>query len=381
MRVCHVITGLSTGGAEMMLLKLVTTQPNDPAHTLVISLLDEGTIGPRLAQAGITVRTLGMQRARPTLGSLMALRRAIAEFRPDLVQGWMYHGNLAASLANRLAGSQVPVVWNIRQTVYRLEDNSRATSLLIRAGAMLSRRPRAIVYNSRTSRDQHRVLGYHEERSLVIPNGFDLTRFSPNTTSRAAVRRELGLADETPLIGLVARYDPMKDFPTALRAMADVVHSRPDAHLVAAGRDVTPGNAELVALVRDLGIAANVSFAGEVADTPRLMAALDVYCSSSAWGEGFPNVIGEAMACGVSCVATDVGDTRYIVGDTGEVVPPRDSSSLGEALTRALQMSEEEHARIGAAARARIAAHFSLSDVVHQYDTLYRGLIRPLESR
>jgi glycosyltransferase involved in cell wall biosynthesis len=375
MRVCHVITGLSTGGAEMMLFKLLTANRSAPTDALVVSLLGDGTIGPRLVEAGIPVRSLGMRRAVPSLAAFLTLRRVIGQFQPHLVQGWMYHGNLAASAAVASSSRRVPVVWNIRQTVYRLADNSPATATLIRLGATLSRHPRSIIYNSFASRMQHRDLGYDDRRATVIPNGFDLERFRPDDESRRAVRAELGIPEGSPVIGMIARYDPMKDFPNMVKAFARVIAVFPDAHLVLAGRDVTAANVELAAVLRAESVVAHAHLLGEVVDTPRMMAGLDVLCAASAWGEGFPNVLGEAMACGVPCVATDVGDSARLIGETGIVVGPRDATALGDAVVRILHLPADARRTLGHAARERVRAEFALDTVVSQYDDLYQSLV------
>jgi glycosyltransferase involved in cell wall biosynthesis len=380
-RVCHVITGLFTGGAEMMLHKLLTAGGGDPERTVVVSLMGLGVIGPRLQEAGFQVHTLGMQRSLPSPRGFLALRRLLITFRPDVVQGWMYHGNMAALLATRVSGLRVPVAWNVRQTVYRLADNSPTTATLIRAGALLSRHAGAIIYNSRPSSEHHGALGYDMRRMHVIPNGFDLGRFRPDAAARESMRVELALAPDTKLLGMIARYDPMKDFPTMLQAMSRVVARVPDARLVLAGRDVTADNAELGAHIRNNNLEAHVRLLGEVADTPRLMSALDVLCSSSAWGEGFPNVLGEAMACGVPCVATDVGDSADIIGDTGIAVPPRDPAALGDAVMRLLAMPNDDRQALGAAARARVTQRYALADVAARYDELYEALREQQQQR
>lgn len=358
----------------MMLHKLLSAGGGDPEHTAVVSLMGLGVIGPRLQEAGFQVHTLGMQRSMPSPRGFLGLRRLLLEFRPDVVQGWMYHGNMAALMATRVSGLRVPVAWNVRQTVYRLADNSAATATLIRAGAFLSRHAGAIIYNSRTSSEQHRALGYDARRAQVIPNGFDVERFRPDAGRRQSMRVELGVGPDEQLLGMIARYDPMKDFPSMLQAMSRIVAAHPDARLVLAGRDVTRDNAELGAHIRNNNLQAHVRLLGEVADTPRLMSALDVLCSSSAWGEGFPNVLGEAMACGVPCVATDVGDSADIIGDTGIAVPPRDPASFGDAVVRLLSMPDDARRALGAAARIRVQLRYALEDVVTQYDALYESL-------
>lgn len=378
MKSLHLITGLSTGGAELSLLKLLEGSAELRAGASVVSLRDLGTVGPRLAALGIPVQSAGIRGSLPTPAAVLRLRRLVRAARPALLQGWMYHGNLAALAARRWVGGRVPLVWNVRHSVYSLAAEKPMTAHLIRLGAALSRRPDRIVYNSRLAATQHEALGYDPSRTIVIPNGFDTERFAPGAQHRSPVRAELGLPPETPLIGLVGRYHPMKDHVTFLRAVARVRRSWPDVHAVMAGTDVTPENPELRALMTSLGIGDIVHAVGEVSDTVRLMAALDLLCLSSS-SEGFPNVVGEGMACGVPCVVTDVGDAAWVVGDTGVVVPARDPEALAQGLGSLLASPASTRAELGHRGRRRIKEHFTLSAITRQYADLYATLGAPRE--
>jgi glycosyltransferase involved in cell wall biosynthesis len=215
------------------------------------------------------------------------------------------------------------------------------------------------------SANQHEAIGYRADRRSVIPNGFDCERFQPDTGARASVRAELGLDEETPLIGLIARYHPMKDHANFLAAARLVLKQEPTAHFLLAGPCVEVSTKELSTLVSTLGLQGRIHLLGERSDIPRLTAALDIACSSSAWGEGFPNVIGEAMACGVPCVVTDVGDSAWIVGETGFVVSPKSPQELAESLQKAIGL-EEENKLDREMIRQRIIDSFSLSTFVEK---------------
>lgn len=369
----HLISGLSTGGAELSLLKLLESSPELRAHATVISLRDLGTVGSRLVALGVPVNAAGIHGSVPSPAAAFRLRRMVRTARPALLQGWMYHGNVAALAARGWLPWRVPLLWNIRHSVYSLAAEKPLTALLIRLGAALSRRPDRIIYNSRLAASQHEALGYAADRTLVIPNGFDTVRFAPGELHRAVVRAELGVTPETPLVGLVGRYHPMKDHANFLRAVALVRQGCPTARFVMAGTSVTAENTELMGLARNLGVGDIVFPIGEVTDTSRLMAALDVLCLSSS-SEGFPNVVGEAMACAVPCVATDVGDTSWVVGDTGVVVPPRNPEALAAGLTKLLRESDSARAELGRLARKRIQEHFTLPVITSQYADLYAAL-------
>lgn len=357
-----------------MLLKVVTSMGRERWTPSVVSLLDRGTVGPRLEAAGVSLLTLGMRRGVPGPAPLWQLRRALHKLQPDLVQGWMYHGNVAANVGRVLGGRRYPVVWNVRHSMYDYRNEKWLTAVLIRLSARLSNRVDRIIYNSRRSAGQHEALGYAPDRTLVIPNGFDLDRFGPSAEARAALRTKLGLEASTVIVGLVARYHPMKGHGDFLRAAAIVSRKRPGVRFVLAGRRVDRDNRELMALARETGLE-NEFFLGEVSDMAALTPALDIACMSSAWGESFPNVIGEAMACAVPCVATDVGDSAYIVGETGKVVPAGDPEVFAGACLELIDAGDEGRGQLGTAARNRVLREFSLERIALQYDALYTELL------
>jgi glycosyltransferase involved in cell wall biosynthesis len=383
MRVMHVITGLSTGGAETMLLKLLSAASQRMEH-VVVSLGDEGTIGPRIAALGLPVHCLGLKRNAPNPFRALSILPLAHRIAPQLIQGWMYHGNLMASLAAvalrktapRNVLGQKPVLWNIRQTVYDLRRERWLTAKLIRQGARLSSGPAAIIYNSQTSASQHEELGYRAEKRVIIPNGFDCQVLRPDEAARKAVRAELGITDDTVLVGLVARYHPMKDHVGFLKAAALVVQSHPQTRFVLVGAGVSSTQPELAEGIQQNELGDRVILLRERSDIPRLNNAFDIGCSASAWGEGFSNSIGEAMACGVPCAVTNVGDSAYIVADTGFVAPPRASEALAEAIGRLIEIGQPGRQQIGAKARKRIETEFSLSAIVEKYENLYLAICK-----
>lgn len=370
MRVMHVITGLSTGGAETMLLKLLSAASGSMEH-VVVSLGDEGTIGPRIAALGVPVHCLGMKRSAPNPFRALSILPLARRIGPQLIQGWMYHGNLMASLAAPAVRQKPPVLWNIRQTVYDLRRERWLTARLIRLGARLSSGPAAIIYNSQTSASQHQELGYRAEKRVIIPNGFDCRLLHPDEAARKAVRAELGITADTVLVGLVARYHPMKDHVGFLEAAAMVVRSHPQTRFVLAGTGISCKEPELAEAIQQNELQAHVILLGERSDIPRLNNAFDIGCSASAWGEGFSNSIGEAMSCGVPCAVTDVGDSAYIVADSGFVAPSRAPQALANAIARLIDVGRSGRQQLGAKARQRIETEFSLLAIVQRYENLY----------
>ncbi len=375
LRVLHIITGLGQGGAESVLFRLATYPGADVEH-VIVSLTDEGIYGQRLRAAGVAVHALGMKRGRVSLGGFMALRSLIAATRPDAVQTWMYHADLIGGLAARLAGVRA-IAWGIRNSGEHLERSSRSARLVLRACALLSGRiPKAIVCAAQKSAQRHADKGYDRERMVVIANGYDLSRYAPNDEARQRVRAQWGLPQDVPAIGCVARWDPLKDHANLLRAIAALVRDGRDAGLrcVLIGRGMDTANTELAALIDRLGLRDRLVLAGPSDDVPAAMNGLDLHVLSSC-AEGFPNVVAEAMACGVYCVVTDVGDAAFIVGDAGVVVPPEQSEALARGIETALcEVASRGRTRAGEAGRARVLENFDLARMVQSYIAVWRRI-------
>jgi len=373
LRVLFLITELNIGGAGLALTRLLASLAGRGFEAAVISLRDQGALADRIQALGLPVWALGLRGSWPGPGSCLRLAGLVRQVRPDLIQGWMYHGNLAAAWAAARLDTAVPLVWSIRHSVHDLQDEKRTTRWVIRAGAWLSSRPRRILYNSRGSARQHESLGYRPDKTLVIPNGFDCRLFRPDPEARAKVRQELGFDEDCLLIGLIARYHPMKDHRTFLRAAALLAGDFDQVRFLLAGPGVEPDNPHLARQVRRLGLQDRVLLLGERRDTPALNAALDVAVSSS-FGEGFSNAIGEAMACGTACVATDVGDSALVLDRTGLVAPPKNPAALAGAMQSLIEGGPDLRRALGLAARRRIKDHFALKAVAGRYRALYREL-------
>jgi glycosyltransferase involved in cell wall biosynthesis len=389
-RVTHVIAGLELGGAEMMLYKLLSASDRQRFAPSVISLSDLGPLAPRIADLGIPVSALQMTRGRVEPRPVGRLARRLAARRPHVVHTWMYHADLLGGAMARATG-RARVVWGLRGSVDP-HLSKRSSRMTARACTRTSRwLPDRVVSCSERLAEMHIALGYDPARMLVIPNGFDLTRFSPDPALRAQSRRALGAggllgvggspgvegslgsagAEAQLLVGLVGRYDPQKDHRTFLRAAGELARVRADVRFVMCGPGVDAENRELVRQIAELGIGERCSLLGPVEDPRGVLNALDVLVCSSAFGEGFPNVLGEAMACGVPCVTTDVGDAAMIVAGTGRVVVVGDWCALAREVGGLLELDAAARAELGARARARVQRDFSLPGVARRFEELY----------
>ncbi len=371
---CLIITGLSTGGAETMLFKLLQNLDRSRFAPTVISLTTQGEIGPRIEALGIPVHALGMKPGRPSPTAFMRLVKLLRESRPDVVHTWMYHADLLGGLAARLAGIRA-VAWCIRNSDLSPSLSKWATLRVVQACALVSHwLPRRILSCSERARAVHAAAGYRSGRFFIIPNGFDLGSFAPDSAARESVREELELPPDAPLVGLIARNDPQKNHPGFIEAAKRIRQQLPTAHFLLAGTGIDWGNAPLGQAITQAGLQESFHLLGRREDIPRLMASLDVLASSS-FGEAFPNVLGEAMACGVPCVVTDVGDSAEIVGDTGRVVAPGNMAALGDQLVDLLTLSMAERKALGLRARERVRDRFEISEVTRRYENFYLQLL------
>ncbi len=373
--VLHVITDLDMGGAEVMLAKLIASTDRNRFNPSVLSLKRRGVISHRIERLGVPVSELDFDHPHFSPQAIVKFTKTLFRSRPRLIQGWMYHGNLAATLMRFLNVGNASVIWNIRYSLNGLNQEKMVTRLFVRMGALLSGGPHAIIYNSHNSLEQHGAIGYFSRNALVIPNGFDEKRFRPDLPIRRRVRARLGVPEKGILIGLIARYNPMKDHPSFLKAASLLSKERNDVHFLLVGRNVDGPSSGLVPMVERLGLSDRVTCLGEQSDTAPFNMALDIASLSSAYGEGFPNVIGEAMSCAIPCVVTDVGDCRRLVGNTGIVVPPKDSGALKDGWDRMIQMGSVKRRRLGEAARNRILEHFTISKVAARYEDLYENIL------
>lgn len=376
LRVVHLISGLDLGGAETMLFRLISTLDREYFLCHVVSMTTEGEFGPRLRRLGIPVSTLNMPRGVPVPTALLKLVRLLRREAPDIIQSWMYHADLMGGLAAQVAGG-IPVVWGVRHSDLRPTSARWLTRLTARVNARLSSWvPERIVYVSETGRRLHEALGYDTLRGVVIPNGIDVQEFRPDPDSRRRTRDDLALPADALLVGHVARFHPQKDHRTFLAAAALVQERVAGVHFILAGEAITQDNTMLWGWVTEYGLQHAVHLVGKHGDPRNLFAAMDVFCLSSSSGEACPQVVLEAMACGVPCVVTDVGDAVAMVGPTGRVVPPGNAKALADALVEVLGMPAEVRARLGELGRERVRLHYRLEKTVGKYAELYRVVAR-----
>ncbi len=358
----------------MTLLKLLVSLDRESFESVVVSLTDLGEIGKRIEEEGVPVIALNMRSGVPNPMGMIKLIREIKKYKPDVVQTWMYHADLLGGLAAKLSGVK-NIVWNIRNSDLDPDKTRMHTRLTVKLCAFLSHwAPKKIISNSNKAIEIHQQAGYQKDKLMIIPNGFDLNQFCPDITAKKSVYAEFEITENTYLVGLVGRFDPQKDHKGFIEAARVLKNKINNVSFLLCGSGIDSENIKLTAWIKDANLESSFYLAGMRSDIPRLTAALDVACSSSSYGEAFPNVIGEAMACGIPCVVTDVGDSALIVGDTGKVVPPDDPKALADAFGQVLSMTDHDKQVLAKTARKRVEDNYSIKVVVDQYAQLYQLL-------
>jgi glycosyltransferase involved in cell wall biosynthesis len=377
-RVAYIIVGLGVGGAEHMLRRLVLAQrAADPElQHKVVSLTTIGTVGTMLRDAGVDVIALGMRSPLGAPAAVVALWRLLRDWQPDLVQTWMVHADLLGGLAARAAGIRA-LVWGVRTTDFSI--NPRATRAVRWLCARLSSTlPHTIVCAAEAARRSHMQAGYDASRMVVIANGFDLLALQPVPAQSQALRERIGVAPGQLVVGMVGRFDIAKDHGNFVAAAGRIAAARADLRFVLVGRGVDESNPVLTGWIGATGHAGRFALLGERSDIAACLGAMDVFVLPSR-AEAFPNVVGEAMAIGLPCVVTDVGDAALLLGDSGRVVPARDAEALAAAVLALAALPEDERRALGARARSRIAEHFSLRSACRRFTELQRAVVSDVQ--
>lgn len=372
-RILHSITSLNVGGAQYMLARYLRHLETSEYLSTVLSLTTPGPVGKLIDKRGFDILSLRMADGRIGPTDMLRLARLVRAARADILHGWMYHGNLAATFGSMSCLSFAPVIWSIHHSLSDITAEKPLTQRLVRLSARLSSWTQAISYCSQTSADDHEKLGFDPRRRVIIPNGIDCEEFQPTNGAKQKLANLLGVPPERHIIGNVARAHPMKDHAGFVQAVAKLLQQGYDVQGLVIGEGHEDGMTRATA--RDLDIDARISTLGIRSDVADLVRGFDVFVLSSAWGEAFPLAVAEAMASGVPAAVTDVGDCSWLVGDTGKVVPTEDAPALASAIAALLTLSPEARKQLGERARNRVIENFSLEQYVARHEALYEAAL------
>ena len=373
-RILFVISGLPRGGAETTLVQLLKGLDRRRFDVTVISLLGEGEVGSDIRALGVPLIALHLNRPQSSLKGLVQFIRIVRDWQPDILQGWMYHGNLLAFLGRFIAKKRTPLIFGIHNALSNWSEEKKTTRAVILLNAQLSKKADRILFPSRTSAEQHWTRGYHKLRSEIMSNGVDCDLFHPDNDDRQRFREELGIAPDTLLIGLAARFHPVKDHRGFLKAARGLVDQKKNVRFLLCGPGVHSGNEALMALITRENLHDQVLLLGSRTDMNRIYRALDLLVLSSI-SEAFGGVLAEAMASGTPCVSTRVGISSEILGTSGWLSEPSNPEDLLKALLSACACDDLERRDRGKAARERIVERYNVIHMVDRYDRLFTGLL------
>ena len=342
-----------------MLLRLCEELARHDVQNDVFSLSSNDTIKPQLEALGVKCHK----------GNPVQLRQYIHNSAPDVVQGWMYHSNLAISLATLFSSSSKKCYWSIHHTIDDISREKFTTRAVIRLLGLMSKRSNRTVYVSQVSKQQHEALGYNASNSVLIPNGYDLEKFSKDVSSRMEFRNEFGLSDDVFVIGILGRFHSMKDHQSFLEAARLFSAKYENCRFIIAGRGTDCQ--QTIEWIAERGLSKIVHVLGDRRDVATILNGLDILATSSSYGEAFPIVIGEAMSCQTICCSTDVGDSRWLIGDDSLISTPDDPAALSENWSKVARLSPESREQLGKKLRCRIEDKFSLTDVANKYLAIY----------
>lgn len=373
-KIFFLIRSLNVGGTERQLVELVKGLDKTRFHITVGLFYDQGALREEIKGIeGVNLLSLDKKGRWDLAGFGFRLARVLRELRPDILYSLLPEANIAGLIEGRML--RIPrIVWGLRASNMDTSRYNWLSGVSIRLCAWLSRFPDLIIVNSHSGRAYHVEIGYKSSRMTVIPNGIDTERFMPNRAAGLKLRSEWNINEKAVVIGLAARLDPMKDHKTFLKAAEIIKQRLQNVYFVCIGSGAESYAVELRALAESMGITENVLWLGERSDMPDVYNAFDIATSSSSFGEGFSNAIGEAMACGIPCVATDVGDSALIVGDTGIVTPIRDAQALAEGWMTIIRGLKDNSGYSAHMVRERIVSNFSSGKAVHSTASLFSGL-------
>lgn len=375
MKVLHIITGLGKGGTEGILYNLVS---NDTSNVhCIVSLTGMGSYGKKLLSSGHHVFSLGMGLGKSYVNASIKLVKIVKLQNPDVVQTWMYHSDLLGGVIAKLFGRH-PIIWNIRNYSLAPQTTPLGTRVVARLCARLSAIiPDWIVSCSEQASIYHVANGYSAEKLTVIPNGYDLFRFSPDNDNRSKMRRDWKVTENEIIIGMVARWDPKKDHDNLLQALTLIDDDLQPWRCVLVGTGMDRENQKLTTLLSQFALGETIQLMGERNDIPAIMQALDLHVLSSR-SEAFPNVLAEAMGCGTPCISTAVGDASHIVAGTGWLVSPKKPQLLADAITKAMREIRNGNGdwnKRKVACRKRVLDLFNLSTMVHRYTDIWNSTV------
>ncbi len=365
MRIVHIITSLGDGGAENTLYKICKYDQKN--KHFIISLKGPGKYFSLLNKLGVKVYCLHL--GFFSIYKFIFLLKILRNLKPDLIQTWLVHADFIGGIAARLLGIK-SIIWNVRYSNFKIRKSKVSTIILVKLLSKLSFLiPQLIIIVSIKAKKLYTINGYDKKKLKFIPNGYDLSILKPSKIEKKIFDKKFKIKKRIPILGNIARYDPKKDHSNLLNALAIIRSRKLDFICLLFGSKINRNNIKLTSEIKKLQLSKHVKLLGQSDNITRIMNGLDICVQSSSYGEGFPNVVAESMACGTPCVVTNVGDASFIVNKTGWVVPPNNSIKLAKAIEEALnEIRTKKWDKRSEKARSRIQKNFGISKMLRSYN-------------
>lgn len=376
LKIVHLITGLGSGGAEHMLFKLVTNMDSTKFTNIVVSLSDKGFWGDRITGAGIQLHCLGLKNFQNMPLAILKLLKLIDKLKPDILQTWLYHADFFGTLAGYIV--DIPItIWNIRCSRLDSANYSFTSGILPRLLSKISKRPNQIIANSQVGLNDHRQAGYEPQNWQLIPNGFDVDIYIPSVENNNELRKKLAISSEDIVIGFVARNDYKKGHEFFFRNISQMQFDFSQIHILIIGRGFKDESLQFMDIIQNSKVnIENIHFLGEQGELYKLYPAFDFLVLPSLYGEGFPNVLGEAMSCAVPCIASDSGESKKIIGETGFVFEAGNNDEFKKVFKSMVEKTKLERNVLGKQARKRILDLYSIDAIVKKYEENYLSFFK-----
>lgn len=373
MKIIHIITGLNDGGAEHTLYKVCKYDTLN--NHIVISLTGPGKYYSLLKQ--LKVKVFYLNASFLSIHKFYTLIKLIRFFKPEIVQTWLVHADLIGSIAAKLACCD-KIIWNVRYSDFKIGKAKLPTIIIVKILSKFSFfLPIKIVINSKKAKKIYEIEGYDKKKLHYIPNGYDLSILKPNNLKKINFKKKYSLKKNIPLIGNIARFDPKKDHINLIKALSLVRLKNSNFLGIFLGSGIDNDNKLLVSEIKKLNLSKNIKLIGQNNNIAEAMNGIDIYVQSSSYGEGFPNVVAEAMSCGTPCVVTDVGDAALIAKKSGWVVPPNNPKKLANAIEKALiETGNIRHKKRSVKARSIIKSKFDIKNMLNLYNKLWNKVYK-----
>lgn len=370
MKLLFVTTSFETGGAQRALYEIIYHSKIPAEKILVIALLGKGRYSEAFNEIGI--KNISLKINSPLIGIYNVFKTIflLKKLKPKVIQGWMYHGNLLALFYSRFLSKDVKVYWGVRQTLYDINKEKYLTRLIIKFSTLLSKKTNKIIYNSKLSMHQHEKFGFSSSKSLYIPNGFNTKELKFSSQKRKIMKQNLSIDEDSFVIGYLGRNHPMKNIDLLFRIALEVLRLNSKAIFIIVGEGISNK------FISDKNISKNITdrlkILGLRFDVPDLLNTFDLLCLTSKWGEGFPNVIGEAMSYSIPCVSSDVGDSKSIINDLGWIVSQNDSENeYINYISKAMKLDKNSYKRLKSNCREKIKNNYQIEQISYKYMKLY----------